>query len=289
MGFLVVRPGEDVASLPAYSLETYFSEEHLDFIPKFEDRSNRIWLLFLERIEAVVRDDKEIRTIYFHNFSRFDGILLMKYFASKGDKYHIKPLLRNLRLSKLSVYLGKELLFTFKDSYTLLPSSLASLSKTLCPELGSKGSIPHDEVKVSNLLDKSEELLSYMRQDIRLLGGVMLKAQDIYWSLYNVDIENLLTVSALALSIYRTNYYDQESWPIHIPSRNEDSFIRRGYYGGHADAYMPYGENFYYYDVNSLYPYIMKTFRLLLRVLGTIWTSGCTPPSLPLCCTYSKE
>jgi len=217
-----------------------------------------------------VRDDKEIRTIYFHNFSRFDGILLMKYFASKGDKYHIKPLLRNLRLSKLSVYLGKELLFTFKDSYTLLPSSLASLSKTLCPELGSKGSIPHDEVKVSNLLDKSEELLSYMRQDIRLLGGVMLKAQDIYWSLYNVDIENLLTVSALALSIYRTNYYDQESWPIHIPSRNEDSFIRRGYYGGHADAYMPYGENFYYYDVNSLYPYIMKTFRLLLRVLGTI-------------------
>lgn len=68
-----------------------------------EDRSNRMLFLFLERIEAVVKLEKEILTIYFHNLSRFDGIILMKYFASKGDKYHIKPLLRNHRLYKLSV------------------------------------------------------------------------------------------------------------------------------------------------------------------------------------------
>lgn len=29
VGFLVVRPGEDVASMPAYLLETYFSEDKL--------------------------------------------------------------------------------------------------------------------------------------------------------------------------------------------------------------------------------------------------------------------
>jgi len=57
-------------------------------------------------------------------------------------------------------------------------------------------------------------------------------------------------------------YYDYNKSPIYIPNRNEDSFIRRGYYGGHADAYIPYGENLYYYDVNSLYPYIMKTFPM---------------------------
>jgi DNA polymerase elongation subunit (family B) len=107
-----------------------------------------------------------------------------------------------------------------------------------------------------------DELLKYMIQDIRLLGGIMLKAQEIYISNYSVDIVSKLTVSSLALTIFRTQYYDVESFPIHIPSMNEDTFIRRGYYGGHADAYIPHGENLYYYDVNSLYPFIMKEYPM---------------------------
>lgn len=90
----------------------------------------------------------------------------------------------------------------------------------------------------------------------------MSKAQDIYWTLYKVDIVTKLTLSSLALSIYRTNYYDPKTFPIHIPNRNEDTFLRRGYYGGHADAYIPKGKNLDFYDVNSLYPFIMKTFPM---------------------------
>lgn len=258
-GFIALRPGDNVGDYSDYAFETYFSEDDLFHIPEFADRSDRMLFDFLEHL-AVVADQTNIRTVYFHNFSRFDGILLMKYYASRADKgYTIKPLMRNLRLYELSVYKGKKRLFRLRDSYTLLPSSLATLAKTLCPQLGSKGSIPHDEVRVSNLMDLREQLLEYMTQDIRLLGGVMLKAQEIYWNQYKVDIENCLTLSALAMTIYRTSYYDPNSWPIHIPSRNEDTFIRRGYYGGHADTYKPYGENLYYYDVNSLYPYIMKS------------------------------
>ena len=76
------------------------------------------------------------------------------------------------------------------------------------------------------------------------------------------DIVTKLTLSSLALSIYRTNYYDPKTFPIHIPNRNEDTFLRRGYYGGHADAHIPKGQNIYFYDVNSLYPFIMKTFPI---------------------------
>ena len=258
-GFIALRPGEDIGVYPDYAFKTYFSEDDLFHIPEFKDRSDRMLFDFLEHL-AILADRTNIRTVYFHNFSRFDGILLMKYYASRADKgYTIKPIMRNLKLYELSVYKGKKRLFRLRDSLTLLPSSLATLAKTLCPQLGSKGSFPHDEVQVSNLKDLREQLLEYMIQDIRLLGGVMLKAQDIYWSQYKVDIENCLTLSTLAMTIYRTSYYDPISWPIHIPSRNEDTFIRRGYYGGHADTYKPYGENLYYYDVNSLYPYIMKS------------------------------
>ncbi|KAF6175175.1 hypothetical protein GIB67_022856 [Kingdonia uniflora] len=44
--------------------------------------------------------------------------------------------------------------------------------------------------------------------------------------------------------------------------RNKDEFFRSDYYGGHVDMYKPYGKNLYYYDVNSLYPFVMKTYPM---------------------------
>ncbi|GKV53287.1 hypothetical protein SLEP1_g59819 [Rubroshorea leprosula] len=215
-----------------------------------------------QRLAAVVRNEPSIKTVYFHNFSRFDGILILKYLATHGMKYTFIPLMRNNMLYELAIYRGKKLLFRLKDSITLLPSSLDKLAKNLCPELGTKGSIQHEDVQESNLIPLRKELLDYMKQDILLLGGVMQKAQDIYWTQYKVDIVTKLTLSSLALTIFRSVYYNQKDWPIYIPNRNEDSFIRSAYYGGHADTYIPHGENLYYYDVNSLYPYIMKTFPM---------------------------
>lgn len=55
---------------------------------------------------------------------------------------------------------------------------------------------------------------------------------------------------------------DYDDFPIHIPNKNEDTFLRHGYYGGHTDAYKPYGQNLYNYDINSLYPFVMKEFPM---------------------------
>lgn len=204
-GFLVVKPGEDVGAKPDYEIETYFSEDHL-FIHEFEERSNRMLFDFLDRL-AVVASSTKIQTVYFHNLSRFDGIILLKYYASHGDKYSIKPLIRNDRVYEIVVSRGKKQVFRLRDSCALLPTSLDILAKTLCPQLGSKGSIPYNEVQVSNLSILSAQLLDYMKQDIRLLGGVMLKAQEIYWTQYKVDIENCLTLSSLAMKIFRMSYF----------------------------------------------------------------------------------
>lgn len=35
------------------------------------------------------------------------------------------------------------------------------------------------------------------------------------------------------------------------------NFFKEGYTGGAVDVYKPYGENVYWYDANSLYPYMM--------------------------------
>ncbi|MCH91257.1 DNA polymerase [Trifolium medium] len=265
IGFLVVNPGDDLLSEDKgfNMIETYFSESyHYQIFPSIHDRSNRMLSDFIARLVVVVRQHTLVRTVYFHNFSRFDGIMLLRHLVINGKMYRIKPLMRNNMLYEIAVYLDNKLVFNLRDSLTLLTSPLNTLAKHLCPQLGSKGSIPYDEISVDNLITLKSQLIEYMKQDILLLGGVMLKAQDIYWKLYKIDIVTKLTLSSLALAIFRTKYYDSEKWPIYIPTRNEDALIRRGYYGGHADVYIPKGENLYYYDVNSLYPYIMKSFNV---------------------------
>lgn len=263
VGFLVVYPDVNLSSNA--NIETYFSEDHiiLQDLDTFEKRSSKIMKDFINRLVVVVKQNLSIRTVYFHNFSRFDGILLLNHLVKNLNKeYRFKPLIRNGRLYEVSIYRGNKVLLSLKDSLHLLPGSLDSLSKNLCPQLGSKGSIPYDKVRVSNLIHMKKELLDYMKQDILLLGGVMLKAQEIYWEKYKVDIVSKLTLSSLAMQIFRMSYYDSKTFSIHIPNRNSDTFIRRGYYGGHAEVYKPKGKNLYYYDVNSLYPYIMKSYPM---------------------------
>lgn len=258
-GLLMVRPGEQISDI---MIDTYFSEDYSIILDSFEERSTKVLYDLVLRILTIVIKEQSTLTIYFHNFSRFDGILLLKHLACHHKSYKLKPLMRNNRLYELAVYSGEKMLFRFRDSLNLLPGKLSALAKNLCPGLGPKGSIPYEEVTLSNLASMKKSLLDYMKQDILLLGGVMQKAQEIYWKLYKVDIESKITLSALALSIFRMKYYDASNWPIHIPNKNEDSFIRRAYYGGHTDTYKPYGENLYYYDVHSLYPFVMKEFPM---------------------------
>jgi len=72
--------------------------------------------------------------------------------------------------------------------------------------------------------------IEYMKKDIYLLGGIMLKAQEIYWKEYQISISKRITLSSLALTLFRLAYYAEETTPISIPSSNADQFIRRGYY-----------------------------------------------------------
>ncbi|KAF6165385.1 hypothetical protein GIB67_018829 [Kingdonia uniflora] len=185
-------------------------------------------------------------------------------------------------LEKVANFTGIRIKFflIFWDSLTLLPGSLVELAKTLCPHLGCKGSILHNEVKLSTLQNQRDQLLDYMKQDIRLLAGVVYMAQEIYWTKYGIDITSCLTLSSLTMKIYRSKYYNDKEFPIHIPNRNEDKFFRTAYYGGHANMYKPYGKNLYYYDVNSLYPFIMKTYPMPCG--KPVWNGNMQSVDLPV-------
>ncbi|XP_038683072.1 DNA polymerase-like [Tripterygium wilfordii] len=177
-GLMLVRPGEEISSL---MIDTYFSEDYSIIFSSKEEKSTKVLYDLVLRISTIVRQEQSTLTIYFHNFSRFDGILLLKHLACHHKSYKLKPLMRNNRLYELAVYSGKKMLFRFRDSLNLLPGKLSALAKNLCPGLGPKGSIPYEEVRVSNLESMKKSLIDYMKQDILLLGGVMQQAQEIYW------------------------------------------------------------------------------------------------------------
>jgi hypothetical protein len=259
-GVMKVLPHATVSELD--HIMWWFSEDNYH-LETFEERSrDGVLKCFIRFLATIIEKDQTVKTIYFHNFARFDGILLVKHLAINNPEFKLKPLMRNGQLYELVVYLGKRKRMIFRDSLKLLPASLESLASSLCPELGKKGVIDHSTVSLHNLGERKDELLSYMKQDVRLLAGIMLKAQDIYWGLYRVDVVDKITLSSLSLSIFRKSFYNPSKTPIAIATGNEDSFVRRGYYGGHVDVYKPRGSNLYYYDVNSLYPYVMKTFDM---------------------------
>ncbi|XP_074313961.1 LOW QUALITY PROTEIN: DNA polymerase-like [Silene latifolia] len=246
-------------------IDSFFSEDYNKSIfPKFEDRSEKMMFDFIFRIKTIARRNSQYKMdiIYFHNLGRFDGLFLIKHLTLHHQDLRIKPLIRNYTIYEITVYSKKRLLFRFRDSLHLLPNDLQSLAMNLCPEYGSKGSVDFSKVTLETISSMKETLISYMKQDIHLLGGIMLKFQNLYFIAYQADILDKLTTPSHALSLFRSWFYNDKKHYIHIPDENTDNFIRGGYYGGHTDAYLPYGKDLYYYDVNSLYPYIMREYPM---------------------------
>lgn len=110
----------------------------------------RVFHDFLTRLAVLVKKEKLWLKVYFHNLSRFDGILIFKFLV-KHKNYAVKPLIRDGRVFQYKVYEGKKLLFVFRDSMLLLPSSLMELASNMCPELGTKGYMPHKDITVDML------------------------------------------------------------------------------------------------------------------------------------------
>lgn len=114
-----------------------------------------------------------------------------------------------------------------------------------------------DELYRSLVSDKwsfKDESLKYLNDDINSLYEVLIKANKQIFLDYNIDMTDSLTISGLSVRVFLKNFYSKN-----IPLVNKASIyrdIKKAYYGGITEVYKPFGHNIYYYDVNSLYPYV---------------------------------
>ena len=241
----------------------FYADDYKILYEDFKSMSTKMLTVMMNRFIKEARSARTCLVVYFHNLGQFDGLFILRHLTMEHRGLVVEPLVRNRIIYKISVYTvspkgRRKNILSFQDSYHLFKGKLEELARCFCPKLNGKGVINHDSVSLDNLGIYKDDYLSYLKQDIMLLGAVMLEAKAIYYDLYQVDILNRLTISSLALSIFRRKYInDSEKNRIYILNDNEEQFIRSGYYGGHTDVYLPTGEHLKYYDVNSLYPYSM--------------------------------
>lgn len=101
--------------------------------------------------------------------------------------------------------------------------------------------------------DSQITTIDYLEKDLKSLYEVIRKFSEYIFLKYSIQVNQSVTISSLAMKIFLKKYYSDN-----IPLINQRSIyddIKNSYFGGITEVYKPYGENLYYYDVNSLYPY----------------------------------
>lgn len=194
-------------------------------------------------------------SVYIHNFSSFDGIFLFKHIANlKLEGFNIKILKRDINFLSITISKNKFKLIIY-DSLLLLPSSLNKLATSFGIENKLNFNVIENDNANLNDLNFKENLLKYNQHDSFILYHVILSFFKIIKDLFKIDIISCPTLSSVAFKIYKNKFLKKK---IAITWANEYEDFKKAYHGGAVDVYKPQANNIYCYDINSLYPHVMK-------------------------------
>ncbi|HBH1802306.1 TPA: hypothetical protein KRM58_003526 [Clostridioides difficile] len=231
-------------------------------------------------ILEVIKSNKEYENhVYVHNLDFDLAKIAPQLFNSETINFD-KSLFINGSVASL-----KTELMILHDSLKLLPSSLDKLSddfglttthkmnvndyivKMGWAVYNDDGSLNEKESKGNffmNVEPDDEVLNEYLKLDCIALYDIINKVIDIS----ELEIEKFImcpTTASLAINVFKINYtddYEKATKTKFVGEWGEflEGFIRCGYYGGRTEVFKPWINEGFHYDVNSLYPYVMKNF-----------------------------
>jgi hypothetical protein len=202
-------------------------------------------------IDWIYKNKRKFRGHHFfaHNLE-FD---LSKIFGNILKKEEFNVLLAGSRLisAKIRLRKDKKEYITFRDTFNLLPNSLADIGEMLGYE---KYKMP-EKFKSGNLKveDINEEDIKYCLRDCEVVQNFIYRYGDLLKP-YGVKLR--LTVAANAKAIWNRVYLKD----ILFINSKSDELFRKAYYGGRVEVFKSRYEDkkLFHYDINSLYPYVMK-------------------------------
>ena len=268
--------------------------KHIPFLISWYDgnQTNSYYLTDYKDAESMITEaikDLTIRKyknykVYIHNFAKFDAIFLLKYLNKIG---FVDPIIHKGRIISMKFTFNNYTIH-FRDSYQILNTSLRKLTKAFNVE-NQKGIFPYNFAIENNLnyigsvpnisyfssLSELEyveykkdfnnnwnfklEAVRYCELDCVSLFQVLNHFSDLMFNKFNININKYPTSPGISFSMFRTLYLEKDSVIQLSGTPFED--IKKSYTGGACDMYIPFNnenEIIYGYDVNSLYPFVMK-------------------------------
>ena len=221
--------------------------------------------------------------VYIHNLANFDAIFLLKLLAEIGICH---PIIHHDKIISIGFNMNGYVV-QFRYSQQLLIGSLAKLGvsfgvKTLksyfpynfaaedtlnyigpTPSISLFKGISDEEYEgvMSYTWNFKAETIRYYEIDCISLFQVVLKFNELIFGLFNINIHKYPTLSSLAFAIFRSNFLTEDTIPQLSGQVAKD--LRLSFTGGACDMYIPHADNnLFAYDVNSLYPSMMKNFDM---------------------------
>lgn len=209
---------------------------------------------------------KERCVVFFHNL-RFDGIFVLDWLMRNGYQHTQE---RHPAEGEFTSLISKQGQFyqirvkwrggvtcEFRDSLKKLPMTVKRISESFGLE-DTKGDIDHDLYRPKGWVPTADEI-EYVRRDVAIVAAALREQIAVGGS--------KLTIGADAIADYRKligGDVFRSRFPV-LPV-DIDTVIRAAYRGGwtyvkHGCEMRQFGEGSVY-DVNSLYPFVMKTCEL---------------------------
>lgn len=130
---------------------------------------------------------------------------------------------------------------TFRDSFNILPSSLRKLTNDF--------NVEHKKLELDYEAGADDpRLKEYLENDLKGLHEVLMCA---------IELTDKLTIASNSMNVFLKKFY------MRYPRGNYvkfDNVFRNAYYGGRVEIFKMVGKDLKYYDVNSLYPYVMHKY-----------------------------
>lgn len=196
--------------------------------------------------------NKSEKEVYFHNLD-FDLLFFIRENSISG-MIKDEPLINSGNLT-ISLKIDN---VTFLNSLTILPMPLKKVVSVYLRIEDDE----YNENKADVLNLPRPQLIKYCKKDTIYLFLALRHVEDFFLNKFGESLK--LTIPSLAFKVYENHFLPDKNF-LHI-SRRHEFFNDNYYFGGHTEKFeterMVF-RNVRYYDVNSLYPFIMHGLQVI--------------------------
>lgn len=240
-----IKPQNQYKSKPyTFQVADLEARDWIDFVVGgFYDGDTYIEFRHLDEFIEIIYTSPKALNIFCHFGGGYDFLFILQ--ALLENKIKIGPIIpRGSSILSFTV-IGQYKVHTFRDSSAILPFSLKKLTHDFNVET-KKGEYDHSLNRGYN-----QDLADYLKSDCLGLFQVLDKY-------FNSDLIRKVgastTIASQAQKIFRS-YLTEEIFS--LPQAHND-FCREACHGGRTEIFRPIGKKINVYDVNSLYPSVMR-------------------------------